>query len=98
MTRELRFSARIWPEVADAIVWHEEQRAGRGAEVATLLERVFEEIGLWPERWPFSTSGPPYRRRVLLPVPYVVFYVADENSVEIVALAHTSRRPGYWMP
>jgi len=25
-------------------------------------------------------------------------YVADENSVEIVALAHTSRRPGYWMP
>jgi len=30
--------------------------------------------------------------------PYIVFYVVDDEEVEVVAVAHGRRRPGYWLP
>jgi toxin ParE1/3/4 len=97
MTFDLRFAPRVWPEIAEAIAWHEEQRTGRGAELAAVLEQAFEEIGTWPERWPLWKPSLPYRRRVLLDFPYLVFYTVELDVVEVLAVAHAKRRPGYWI-
>jgi hypothetical protein len=29
--------------------------------------------------------------------PYVVFFRIDSSAIEIVAVAHAKRRPGYWL-
>ena len=36
------------------------------------------------------------RRYVVLKFPYVIFYAESLGEVRILAIAHTSRRPGYW--
>jgi toxin ParE1/3/4 len=36
------------------------------------------------------------RRYVVPKFPYVIFYMERPGSVRILAIAHTSRRPGYW--
>ena len=38
-----------------------------------------------------------YRRVRLEKFPYVlIFYARTQNEMRVVAVAHTSRRPGYW--
>ena len=37
-----------------------------------------------------------FRRLPLRRFPYSIVYVASENSLRILALAHQRRRPGYW--
>ncbi|HEX4953384.1 MAG TPA: hypothetical protein VF017_08330 [Thermoanaerobaculia bacterium] len=36
------------------------------------------------------------RRLVLNRFPYSLFYTADSEEIRIFAVAHHSRRPGYW--
>lgn len=54
-------------------------------------------ITLAPEAAPLWRKGYPYRMRVLRRFPFVVFYVVDEAEIEVVAIAHAKRRPGYWL-
>lgn len=51
-----------------------------------------------PLRYPVWLGDPSYRRAVVNGFPFVVFYRIDEprRTVIIVALAPTSREPGYW--
>ena len=38
----------------------------------------------------------PKRVRMLRKYPYLVLYHELDDEVEVIAIAHTSRRPGYW--
>jgi len=38
-----------------------------------------------------------FRRHVLRRFPYVLVYELRSESIEFVAIAHTSRAPGYWL-
>lgn len=48
----------------------------------------------------FPLSGRQYlagtRRIVVRGFPYLVVYRNRANLIEVIAVAHTSRRPGYW--
>jgi plasmid stabilization system protein ParE len=59
------------------------------------LAFVIEEIRCGPERWPFE-----FRSRIqrlhLRRFPFTVYYYNDLHEIYILAVAHTSRRPGYW--
>jgi len=59
------------------------------------LAFVIAEVHCAPERWPFET-GTQVRRLHLTRFPFTVFYRDDLHEVYILAVAHTSRRPGYW--
>ena len=61
-----------------------------GAEIDHALVRIQED----PQRYPETR----YRRRrfVLLKFPFDLIYRSVGERVEIVAVAHHSRRPGYW--
>ena len=60
-----------------------------------LLAEIVAEIQEAPQRWPFE-RGTKVQRRRMTRFPYMVFYSNDLHEVYILALAHTSRRPGYW--
>ena len=82
-----------------AIHWYESQRPGLGADLFAVIDAAFAKITNNPERCPrletWTADGD--IRRLLVPrFPYsVVFEIAGEE-VQVLAVAHTSRRPNYW--
>jgi hypothetical protein len=58
------------------------------------VDRAFEEIRIAPTRHALWRVDRPYRWKVLTRFPYLVFFPANDEAVEIVAVAHAKRRPG----
>jgi hypothetical protein len=59
---------------------------------------MFERIADGPVRFPRWQDNARYQRAVLSRFPYVVMFIAEPSTriVTVVAVAHTSRKPGYW--
>ena len=81
-------------ELNAAAIFYELRQAGLGKtflnEVASCLEVLSE--------FPFvgSVAFDDYRKYLLNHFPYGVFYRIDDQQVLVLAIAHSSRRPGYW--
>jgi plasmid stabilization system protein ParE len=55
-----------------------------------MITRISEH----PEQFPFFEFGT--RRAVLRRFPFVIVFRDTAERVEIIAVAHGRRRPGYW--
>ena len=62
--------------------------------VSGRLDRGIEAVSLAPERWPLFVHGT--RRYLFHRFPFQLVYRVVNDSVQVVALAHGRRRPGYW--
>lgn len=87
-------------ESVEAAAWYERQRPGLGQDFAAALEAVLELIEegvvhLTPMPGAAGTSGA--RRIILRRFPYDVIVREVPGETLIVAVAHQSRRPGYWV-
>jgi plasmid stabilization system protein ParE len=58
------------------------------------LDRAFDAIGRNPMHYLLHDFGT--RRLVLRRFPFVIVFREAANGVEIIAIAHGRRRPGYW--
>ena len=91
-------SVRIHPaaleEAAAATDWYA-QRSRRAAErFLDELERALDQIARNPARYPLHEFGT--RRMVLRRFPFVIVFRQTDAGLEIIAVAHGRRRPGYW--
>jgi len=59
-------------------------------EVDKILALVAESPGRWP-RFEEDSRRIPFRR-----FPFVLIYRETNERIEVLALAHGRRRPGYW--
>lgn len=55
------------------------------------------QIAELPDAWPLSRLDPRVRVRYLRRLRYGIFYLVELDVITVVAVAHTSRRPGYWL-
>ncbi len=62
--------------------------------LAVLLNRAIEKIAEAPNPWPAFLLGT--RKFLLYRFPYAVVYRQIPSVIQIVAIAHAHRRPGYW--
>ncbi|MFN0197859.1 MAG: type II toxin-antitoxin system RelE/ParE family toxin [Planctomycetaceae bacterium] len=90
----IKFHSAAVAEVEAAVKWYAERSpiaAGAfAAEVDACIERVQEAPGRWP-RYVHGT------RRYLFPhFPFSLVYRVLNDEIEIVAVSHHKRRPGYW--
>ena len=73
---------------------YDSEAPGLGADFIDEVERALDRIASFPEH------GSPYlagTRRVLLQrFPFSVVYALEPSGALVVAVAHYSRRPGYW--
>jgi toxin ParE1/3/4 len=88
----------IHPEAAAeaeaALDWYA-QKSALAARVFLLeLSHAMEAVAAAPERWPRHDRN--FRKYIFPNFPYVLFYRMMEGQLQMVALAHTKRRPGYW--
>ena len=92
------FAVEFHPLAADeanaAERWYREQNEIASARFLRELDRAVDLISERP------SAGSPYlggtRRVMLRRFPFLVVYRANGDIIQIVAVAHARRRPGYW--
>jgi hypothetical protein len=94
---------RIDPEAEEEITagtgWYEQRQPGLGGD---FLDEVSSAINSLHEPGPECTllRGVPaelgVKRKLVRRFPYLVLFIELERTVRVIAVAHASRRPGYW--
>ena len=83
-------------EFTEGIRWYEQKRAGLGGEFYDAVVRAVDLIREQPAIG-LTLENPAEHRQFLVDrFPYKVVYRERVDDVYIVAIAHSSRRPGYW--
>jgi len=81
-------------EAAAAVKWYA-SRSQQAAEAFFVeLDRAVEIISESPDRWPAYLHAT--RRYLLRRFPFAVVYRVRPQVIQVVAIAHGKRRPGYW--
>ncbi|MGH2633608.1 MAG: type II toxin-antitoxin system RelE/ParE family toxin [Tepidiformaceae bacterium] len=81
-------------EASDAVAWYAERSERAASDFADRLQSAFALL----EQSPYAGSRIDriHRRLPVQRFPYVVIYRVAPEVVTVVAIAHTSREPGYW--
>lgn len=82
-------------ELSDSVAFYERRRKGLGLELESEARKAVQTIQIDPERHPARKNGT--RRLVMEGFPFVIHYSDLPGTIHILAFAHTSRRPGYWL-
>jgi toxin ParE1/3/4 len=82
-------------EALDAFDWYRDRSPSAAERFQGELERAQIAVQDSPEKWGAYLAGT--RRYLLKPYPYIVVYRQKADRIEIVAIAHSHRKPGYWV-
>lgn len=82
-------------ELLEAFNHYEDQVEGLGDDLLQEVERAIQLLLAYPEAAPRVTSE--VRRYTLNRFPYSLIYRARKDRLRILAIAHQSRRPLYWI-
>jgi len=84
-------------ELEQAFDHYEQQREGLGQEFLDEYVRGTHKLVEAPLRWPTDPVHSQVRRFRLDRFPYVLMYRVEETQCMIIAIAHSKRKPGYWL-
>ena len=90
----LKIHAEAEAEISVARDWYAARSLGAAAGFLDEVERALELIAAEP----FIRSLDVFKTRshLLHRYPYIIIYDVVEPNVQVLAVAHTSRRPDYW--
>ena len=74
--------------------WYDRQRAGLGDEFAAQVSATLDRLAAMPES--FAVKWQDVRSCRLRRFPYVIYYRALADQVEVLAVLHGSRDPSAW--
>lgn len=77
------------------MAWYEDQQQGLALEFHDAVQTVIDSICVSPQQGA-RMGRTKYRYRLLGRFPFVIYYNELPDSIEIVAVAHGSRKPNYW--
>ena len=97
MKRQVIVLPEAKAEATEAALWHEANRTGQGDALLDAIDDALFRISEPLERYPSWRRDLPFRRMLLARFPYLIFYAIADGSVGVHAIAHTSRRRGYWL-
>jgi plasmid stabilization system protein ParE len=91
-----KFHPAAEAEHLEIIGYFESKRPGLGASYLADFESIMAKVCDSPQRYP--SEGRFDVRRVRMGwFPYTVFYREVSGAVQVLAIAHHRRRPGYWL-
>jgi len=96
---KLRIEAAAKEELRAAAAWYDLQRDGLGLELLAEVDSGVQRIRRAPLQFPRLETVPeePHVRRLSLDrFPFALIYEESDEEIRILAVAHASRRPGYW--
>ncbi len=76
--------------------WYAKRSTGLAESFKQEIDRAAERIAEGPEQWPIFRKK--YRWVKTHRFPFLLyFYVLNDSEVLVMAVAHASRRLGYWL-
>jgi len=82
-------------DIAEIRGWLRERSALQEAAFLSELERAIDQLRAHPRSGTHYIGGT--RKLLIADRHYLVVHTVDEEAVLIVAVAHTSRKPGFWL-
>jgi plasmid stabilization system protein ParE len=92
----LRLHRLAVAEIDHEVDYYESRETGLGTQLEDEIGAAFALILRFPKAAPQWKNRPDRRVAVLDRFPFTIPYQIKNNDLVILALAHTSRRPGYW--
>lgn len=93
--RVVRFLEEAKTELLDALAYYNRRTPGAGDRLLADVFEAADRICEAPLRWPVEDDG--YRGCRLLVFPYTLRYdIAAHGNIDVVAVAHDKREPGYF--
>jgi plasmid stabilization system protein ParE len=89
-----RFLTPAEEEMTEAALFYEAASSQLGTDFLDDVLRAIDRLCDYPQAGETIASG--FRRTLLHQFPFSLVYAIEENTIVIVAVAHQSRRPGYW--
>ena len=93
-SRQVDLHPEAVAEAQAAAQWYQVQSPSAAHAFLTELDRAVQKIAEDPGIWPRYVAGT--RRFLLQRFPFSVVYRLVSNRIEVVAIAHGRRKPGYW--
>ena len=81
-------------DMESAFEWYFARSEWAAAKFLHAVDDGVRNIAESPTRWPLADSG--MRKYLLETFPFALFYRELSSAIQIIAVAHTSRRPGFW--
>lgn len=81
-------------EASGARMWYAERSSFAADAFMAELDDAIESICKSPDRWPNYLHGT--RRYLMKRFPYLVVYRVTDDKLQVIAVAHGKRKPGYW--
>lgn len=93
-SKPYRLHPLAWLEIEGGDDWYRQRSPQAGTDFVIEVFYAIEGIREAPRRWPEHLHGT--RRFVLDRFPFAIVYLDTDEVVNIVAVAHGKRKPGYW--
>ncbi len=94
MPVEIRLHPSAEKELRAAYLWYLERNRIVAEALQLEIDHAMEIIAESPNRWPRLTES---ERRYILPrFPFSLVYRVRSQFIELIAVAHQKRKPGYW--
>lgn len=91
----IEFSAIAYEEFKNAIEFYDLLEKGLGLRFKDEVDDSLKRILKYPEAWQKETEST--RRFLLKRFPYKIVYFVESERIVIIAVAHTHRKPFYWI-
>jgi plasmid stabilization system protein ParE len=89
------FEEHARAELRDAVAYYEAIGSELGSSFSAAVENAISLIRQFPNAWPRLSATT--RRCRTKRFPYGIIYRIRNDEIEILAVAHFSRRPNYWV-
>lgn len=89
-----RFHDAAGAELTEAVEYYDGKASGLGDRFLAEIKAATRYIEQYPEIAPVIDLG--VRAKSVSKFPYSLMYVVEPEELAIVAVAHQSKRPGYW--
>jgi len=90
----IRFHPAAAQEAESAYDWYAARNPSAAHGFREELRHAVDAVADNPRTWP--RQGSRVRRYVLPRFPFTLVYLLRGDEVEVIAVAHARRRPGYW--
>ena len=90
----IRYRLAAVEELQEAIDWYSRRDLAVGQRLRATIRAKIVDLRTHP--LVHTADADSVRQALVRPFPYYVVYRVNGSVVEILAIAHTSRRPGYW--
>ena len=93
-TRYIGIHAAASAEAEAALEWYSARSAFAAFAFLLELNHAVTSVSETPQRWPRHEKN--IRKYVFPKFPFVLYYQLTEQKIQIIAVAHSKRRPDYW--